>query len=76
MSNELVEQFKKALATMSYYNAAEGSCYTDEMEGRLECQKSLRVLAANLKIHGIDPAGIASGWLVSSSDYSARIGED
>jgi len=69
MSNDLIEIFKKQLALMSYYNAAE-SDWAKEKEDRDKCSKYLKTLAKNLKINGIDPSDIAVGYLVSKSDYT------
>ncbi len=71
MTQELLFQFKSALGTMSYYNAAEGS-WRDETEDRNACRAHLKVLSKNLTLAGIDVKAVveSTACLVSSSDYT------
>jgi hypothetical protein len=70
MKQELIKNFKSRLSDMSYYNAAEGSDWITEKEGRNKCSESLKVIAKNLKIHGINPSDLTDGYLVTAADYT------
>ena len=73
---EKMDDFKKQLKEMSFYNAAEGD-WSKEAGGRFACRKKLKEISASLMEHGITVddlrAHVQSGsYLVSDGDWMVK----
>lgn len=68
--NELVKNFKAALDSLSYYNAAESDNYNLEREARDNCRNRVKDLAKQLHQQNIDPLAIlnSGSYLASKRD--------
>lgn len=64
-----VEEFKALASNMSYFNAAEGSSWSDESEARKSCCKKLKAASRKVLRLGGDTKALASGYLISTGDY-------
>jgi hypothetical protein len=72
--SDIKRGFKRQLAVMSYYNAAEGM-YSVEKTKRDHCRAQLLTFAALLKEDGFskeDIKNIAADYMVSERDFTPR----
>ena len=66
--DELINEWKSAAGTMSYYNAAEGS-WNSEADDRNKCRAALKELTPKLIELGVNVKELAGNYLISSHDY-------
>ena len=66
--HDAIQDFKKLLKKLSYYNAAESSDYGKEANARAECRKKLRMAGLRLLQHDVNPDEIIAqgSYLVDS----------